>query len=1182
MASNNKQFSCADYHVAWICPVTNVELGPALLMLDEKHSPPTYDTHYDENTYIFGTIAGHAVVIATCPQGETGNVNAGRLTGSMFKTFPNIRMAVLVGIGGGIPRPTVSENPLDNIHLGDVVVGWPGDGKPACVYHDRGKSKVDGKFEMVGTMQNPDWRLTNALGVLATEAQFGRTTLDDQLARLQKYKQFAHPGLEHDRLFRATYHHIGEYGSNCVACDQNGLIQRPQRTEDDKNKLVFHQGRIATVNSVIQDGELRDQIGARCGRALCVEMEAAGVDVNRRCLIIRGISDYADSHKNDVWRSHAAGNAAAFTRELLYRIQPDEARNVERIAEGNHPYWTQFILEGVPWTDKFVDRPSEMAELERVLLPESHNQRQKLFFLHGLGGIGKTQLAAGFARRYSRRFSSVFWLDGSSRVNLERSFFNVAMRLPRGQISTELDECLRLRQEKMDMGAVRGVIQWLCLPANQAWLLIFDNVDRHHPSMTLDPSAYDVARYFPLADHGSILVTSRLSSLTHRWDGLEVRKLEDLAQSMLEKYAGKPLTDASLILPLLDGLPLALAQAGTYLRETNMEVSTYVKHYRQRWESLMTKQDQFPLEQYKRPMLATWEMSYEQIRSQDPGTADLLKLWAFLDNRDLWYDLIASAPVACTDSDILKSLREVTKDELERADAFRLLSRYSLVSANTRSLDSPHEDAASYSMHSVLHQWCSRLSVGQEKVTFLGYAAILVASLVPSEDRSASWKLRRRLLPHSNRVYRWIIELQENSDGASDHIRPWVFTKLGDLFASQDKLEESEWMHRRALERYKKELGAEDILALDTAKTLGNIYMSQGKLGPAEKIYQEALKGMEKTLGTGHMSTLNTVNNLGNLYARQGKLDEAEEMLRRALDGNEKTLGTAHVSTLGIVNNLGSLYKAQGRLGEAEVMYQQALEGRKKNLGIDHQMTLQTIHNLGTLFKEQGRLDKAEKMYRQALDGKKKVLGHGHTSTLTTIDNLGNLYAEQGKLDEAKELFLRALEGKEKALGTAHISTLGTVNNLGSLYVRQGKPGKAENMFRRALGGYERTLNPQAISRSIPALDAAYNLGILLVTSHEADKARELISRALEGYQQVLGNDHSKCQQVRERLNRLDELAFQRQLGSNKKAKRAHTSSQSGEGLGHRGEASTPASARHSHLCARTLSSLGPSRGTFG
>lgn len=107
----------------------------------------------------------------------------------MFKTSPNIRMAVLVGIGGGISRPKTSNDPLENLHLADVVVGWPGDGTPACVYHDRGRSKVGGHFQTVGTMQNLDWRLTTALGILASDHELGRIKSDNQLKKLRGHKQ---------------------------------------------------------------------------------------------------------------------------------------------------------------------------------------------------------------------------------------------------------------------------------------------------------------------------------------------------------------------------------------------------------------------------------------------------------------------------------------------------------------------------------------------------------------------------------------------------------------------------------------------------------------------------------------------------------------------------------------------------------------------------------------------------------------------------------------------------------------------------------------------------------------------------------------------------------------------------------------------------------------------------------
>jgi len=325
MAASNKRLLYTDYHVAWICPL-EVELLSARLMLDEEHDPPAYDTHYDDNIYIYGTVLGHATVVATCPRGLTGNVNAGRLTGVVRKTFPNINMTLLVGIGGGVPHASPKKDPFENLHLGDVVVGWSGDGKPAVVHYDFGRQKVDGQYEVLGTIDRPEWRLTNALSIVASDHLMSKTKFQDHLQRLTECGKFQYPGAEQDRLFEADYHHHGEYNSECAGCDPAKLIERPKRTEGKTKKFVFRQGRIATGNSVIQDGEYRDQVSKRCGGVLCFEMEAAGVDASGNCLVIRGVSDYADSHKSDAWKYYAAGNAAVFARELLRKIPPTEIK----------------------------------------------------------------------------------------------------------------------------------------------------------------------------------------------------------------------------------------------------------------------------------------------------------------------------------------------------------------------------------------------------------------------------------------------------------------------------------------------------------------------------------------------------------------------------------------------------------------------------------------------------------------------------------------------------------------------------------------------------------------------------------------------------------------------------------------------------------------------------------------
>ena len=202
-------------------------------------------------------------------------------------------------------------------------------------------------------------------------------------------------------------------------------------------------------------------------------------------------------------------------------------------------YKTNFNLEGVPKTRQFVDRPAEMAELERVLLPRPRQdecQRQKTLVLRGLGGIGKTQLAVEFARRYHRRFSSVFWLDGRSEDILKRSVANCAGRIPPGQIPE------KSRRYAADASAdintvVKDVMAWLEWPNNTAWLLIFDNVDREYTAKGGDPDAYDVRRYLSGADHGSVLVTTRLARLEQLGESQQLGKVStEQGQAILESW----------------------------------------------------------------------------------------------------------------------------------------------------------------------------------------------------------------------------------------------------------------------------------------------------------------------------------------------------------------------------------------------------------------------------------------------------------------------------------------------------------------------------------------------------------------------------------------------------------------------------------------------------------------------
>ncbi|USP81646.1 hypothetical protein yc1106_08920 [Curvularia clavata] len=663
--------------------------------------------------------------------------------------------------------------------------------------------------------------------------------------------------------------------------------------------------------------------------------------------MIRGICDYADSHKNKRWQPYAAATAAAYAKELLGVIKKQGVDELEPAKIS--PYLTQFSLDDIPRVRKFVDRPVEMAELERVLLPKHKpNQRQQLQVLHGLGGIGKTQLAVEFARRHHRRFSAVFWLDGRSEGSIKRSIAKCASKIPQGQIPEKSRTYAAGGGDDID-AVVRDVMSWLSQTDNTTWLLIIDNVDREYSSQGGQPEAYDVRNYLSGADHGSVLITTRLARLEQLGESQQLGRVDNAqARAIFESWYRKKYDAAKgeCLLQVLDGLPLAIAQAGAYLQESGVSIETYLRFYEQQWNELMESRNETdsPLQDYPdRSVWTTWAISYQAIRSKHEATANLLLLWSFLDNRDLWHGLFDAA---CQASEVATRLLsewigEIARSELAFSRAMQLLRNYSLAEAV--------EGSAGYTMHPVVHQWAHHYQ-GKQLATRLGRVAVVaVGWAVPDRSSRHYAAVQRRLLPHVQAGSQWVDQVERERHHGGD-------TLQGD---------------NREEEELQTVLGATNLL--------GNLYADQGKLGEAEQMYERALRGYEEVLGPSHTSTLDTVNNLGNLYADQGKLGEAEQIYMRALRGYEEALGPDHTSTLDTVNNLGLLYADQGKLGEAEQMYMRALREYKQALGdtsaLHYLPALSTFENLGNLYDQQGKPVEAQAMYATALSGLQHVLG---------------------------------------------------------------------------------------------------------------------------------------------------------------------------------------------------------------
>lgn len=279
-----------DYQIGIICALAT-EKAAMVAMLDETH-PELGKGNGDENKYTLGRIGVHNVVIACLPAGLPGNGPAAIVANNMQRSF-RIKFGLMVGIGGGV------WSKKDDIRLGDVVVSEPTGVHGGVVQWDFGKIGKGGQFQRIGSLNKPPAVLLHGLQALKTFDPTDGVDIEGPLTLMVRNKPrmgdtYRYQGADHDQLFEASYEH--ESDDACDACDPKFILHRPDRNHSTPK---IHYGNIASGNEVMKHGTTRDKIAKEEG-VICFEMEAAGLMDNFRCLVIRGICDYADSHKNKI------------------------------------------------------------------------------------------------------------------------------------------------------------------------------------------------------------------------------------------------------------------------------------------------------------------------------------------------------------------------------------------------------------------------------------------------------------------------------------------------------------------------------------------------------------------------------------------------------------------------------------------------------------------------------------------------------------------------------------------------------------------------------------------------------------------------------------------------------------------------------------------------------------------
>jgi nucleoside phosphorylase len=248
----------------------------------------------------------------------------------------------MVGIGGGAPNL-----PNHDIRLGDVVVSSPQNGDGGVLQYDHGAAMQNKPFKSKKHLNEPPGFLMSAVGELRLRYEEDEMPLqrivNEALAKKPKLKaNYQRPHPRTDRLYRFDYTHAGTKTDRCldVCTDASALVDRPRR-DQGPDDLMVHRGLIASGSALMKDATIRDR-WAKERNVLCFEMEAAGLMNAFPCLVIRGICDYSDSHKNDEWQNFAAMMAAAYAKQIItvlpQWVVDEEDRITNRDIQGQYVF----------------------------------------------------------------------------------------------------------------------------------------------------------------------------------------------------------------------------------------------------------------------------------------------------------------------------------------------------------------------------------------------------------------------------------------------------------------------------------------------------------------------------------------------------------------------------------------------------------------------------------------------------------------------------------------------------------------------------------------------------------------------------------------------------------------------------------------------------------------------------
>jgi tetratricopeptide (TPR) repeat protein len=808
-------------------------------------------------------------------------------------------------------------------------------------------------------------------------------------------------------------------------------------------------------------------------------------------------------------------------RRLLDRLDLPSEPLPESTVESRHgprfPAAMPDVWGVVPRRNtRFTGREALFNEAYQLL--QSAESGAGVVTLHGMSGVGKTQMAAEYAHRFGSEYDVVWWVNAEKRVTYRRQLAELAPKLGL-QTGQEYGERLRAVRDSLRRGE----------PYSR-WLLILDGADEPDQIWDLVPTG-----------PGHVIITSR----NPEWSEHNSKLLEipvyarDESVAFIRRRAPRLTeSDADQLAEALEDLPLLLDQTAGWLNDSDLSVEQYIALLEGGIDSDVVKVSaDFPL-----AFQTAWSILLNKLRETVPESVDLLRLCTFFAPGFIPVRLLKEMP----SDELPEQLAGLLNDPLLWNKAINQLRTYSVVrlESHEASLDEPVSSGESLYLHRMVHQIVHKDMPDDDRGEFIDVVRRALAAADPRRPTDPDlWPGYAEIVPHLKYAdvlkskdsqvqrlvfnclrymyfsgeYRAGIKLGERALKAwrrllgPTHPRIWELTyHYTNLLRALGDYTRTEALSRDAVNHLREERGPQDLEHLRAAAGLAADLRGLARYDEALELSKWVLVAYRELLGDQDSRTLNAQNNLAVSLRLLGRYQEIVEADRQTMEARRQLLRARHPWTLSSEISYAIDLRLLGRYADAESIQAKNVRDNRLVMGPDNPQTLKAEHNLALCryrLGERGRGDKREQpgpMLSSVLERGERVLGEVHPLTLIFATSQSCYAREHGDIDQARELSEAVVARYEVMLPEGHPFIAGSRANQALILRNVGERDHGHVLAEQALA--EMT---QAVGENHPwTLGCALNASALrnLVGDVEgaAGLSRDTVTRATES----LGRTH--------------------------------------------------------------------------